>query len=310
MLIILDGPEKAGKTTIANVLKQKYGATVRHWGPVQPDDRVYAPVLQGDTLFDPEHLYVWDRCWPAEYVYARLLGRPRRLASDPWLGEWLHGRAVATAGVRAIILGPSADHLRNLRTFDDLPVHVEAERQLYERYARSFAWQPIENPHEPEAAEWIADALFDDARTTSALMERFHVVDPHIVCGPLLAPILVVGNARNPSGGGIPGSWLPFTSRMTTEFGRLFGDWAMRVMWGNQADCPIALARAPHVKLIIACGDRAVRWATHVVAGPPVVALPHPSYLYRFKREGKEVENARHQVQAALRLVQPHGMSD
>src|SRR3989304_2111146 len=103
-VIVFDGPEKAGKSTIIEALRQYAKSTkffdrvyVRHWGPVSPDDRVYAHELSQDSTCFNE-LVIWDRCWPSEYVYGNLLGRSRRGTGDPWLLEWLHGRAVQSNG--------------------------------------------------------------------------------------------------------------------------------------------------------------------------------------------------------------------
>jgi len=54
MILIIDGPEKAGKSTIIahlRELSQEIGlkVEVRAWGPVYPDDRIYTPKLQQDV---------------------------------------------------------------------------------------------------------------------------------------------------------------------------------------------------------------------------------------------------------------------
>ena len=55
-LYVFDGPEKSGKSTLIreiayHLLANKYGVTVRRWGPVTPDDRVYGPeILQAANM--------------------------------------------------------------------------------------------------------------------------------------------------------------------------------------------------------------------------------------------------------------------
>ena len=104
-IFVFDGPEKAGKSTLIDAfVKQAYPSgkfTLHRWGPVAPDDRVYAPVLRDDLVVKRSPA-IWDRSWVSEHVYASLLGRDRRLRGDPWLGEWLHGRAVYTDGIGII----------------------------------------------------------------------------------------------------------------------------------------------------------------------------------------------------------------
>ena len=301
MLILIDGPERSGKTTIANAMHDNHGATIRHWGPIDPDDRVYTPYLQQDIASNK--LTVWDRAWPAEYVYATLLHRDRRLRDDAWLGEWIHGRAVASYGARAIILGPSVERLAALRTDDDLPVDPGQERELYEEYGHRFGYEVYEQQHTPEAARSVAQILAYHAVDQRKAMNRVGATDPSILAGGTMSPILVVGEkkATQPT---IPGSWLPFSSRLATEFARtFFGDDAIKVAWSNANECPLAYARAPWVKAIIACGKIAQKWAVFTVQDKPVINVPNPAWLLRFKRGGEEAENVKRKIRAVLKQL-------
>lgn len=69
MIIVIEGPEKAGKTTLTKFLIAKKPMEIRHWGPVDPDDRVYTEQLIKDV--ESDNWIIWDRCWPSEHVYAK-----------------------------------------------------------------------------------------------------------------------------------------------------------------------------------------------------------------------------------------------
>jgi hypothetical protein len=286
-VIVIDGPEKAGKTTIIEELIKRYisldiSVTRRHWGLVNPDDRVYSDTLQADI--NSNKLIIWDRCWPSEYVYGQLgFHTDHRGTNDPWLLEWLHGRAVQTNGLRAMILGPDAQTLASHRDKSDMPVDPRMERNLYKEYAERYGWLIYENQHSTKGLDRTVASIILKYRTITCsnpvtLPPHYCALPPHY-CGPVDAKVIVVGDMRGENR--IPGSWLPFTSRMTTMFGRLFDDKAFEVGWTNAHDCPpVALAGA---KVIIACGNKAQLWVkNYVKGGKRVISVPHPSYLFRF----------------------------
>lgn len=281
-ILIVDGPEKAGKSTIIDAVArrcQQLGFTVgvRRWGQVDPDDRVYSPCLQEDARRPANDLMVWDRSWASEHVYGKLLGRDRRLVDDPWLGEWIHSRAVQTVGMRVMLLGPSVGALRELRDDSDLPVNPAEERALFDLYARRFGWTTFSNAHSLDAAERIANII----TLTAVGLARNTIAGPPTYCGPSNAPVIFVGERRNEGGGvTIPGSWLPFGSRLTSLVGRQLGDFAMRCGWTNASDCPpLAVRRAT---VLVALGKRAEMWCSYHVGHRNVVWSYHPAYAFRY----------------------------
>jgi uracil-DNA glycosylase len=111
-----------------------------------------------------------------------------------------------------------------------------------------------------------------------------HAPLPPKWCGPLDAEVVFVGNELSDKP--IPGGWLPFTSRLTTEFGRLFGDKAIQYAWTNVRDCSPFYLR--NRKGIIACGNIAHVWVRNYIENKEnkehqIIYIPHPSYLLRFK---------------------------
>lgn len=300
-VIIIDGPEKAGKTTLINelvkeLLERGIPAERVHWGPVSPDDRVYSVVLEPQCQ-DLGKVWVWDRGWPSEHVYGRLLGRDRRLSNDPWLGEWLHGRAVQVSGVRVILAGPHSSILERLRDDADLPVVPTLERQAYIEYGRRFGWTVLhDTTHTRESVRQSIDTIL--AELFSKETYAYKRWSPPNFAGPLNAEVVVVGEKLSDKH--TAGGWLPFTSYFTTLFGREFGDDAFKVLWTNASTYDPQLLRDKEV--IIACGRIATDWCRREIKGgssQKIVNIPHPSYLYRFNNE-----KARQQLEYARQVVQ------
>lgn len=299
-VVIIEGPEKAGKSTLINALIQALTerdvpAERVHWGPISPDDRVYTEPLRKHCQ-DLGKVWIWDRGWPSEHVYGKLLGRDRRLSNDSWLGEWLHGRAVQVAGARIILTGPDGDTLAALRDTTDLKVYPHQERSAYISYAAKFGWTMIENTHTQRSLDWSIDVIL--AELFSKENYSCKQWSPPNFAGPPDAKIAVVGEKLSDPDGA--GGWLPFTSYSTTQFGREFGDDAFKVLWTNAATCDPQLLR--NKETIIACGNIASDWCRREIKGGSnqrIISIPHPSYLYRFSDD-----KARQQLEYVRQAIQ------
>jgi hypothetical protein len=278
-IVVLDGPEKAGKTTLANLLVSEYGATRRHFTAEPEAGELYDLTFLRALIADSRSpgIVVWDRSWASEAVYGGYFGRDRRAARDPWIAEWLYGRAVATLGVRVMLLGPSVDRLHGTRTPDDHHIPVAVERRLFEAHAQQYGWEYcIENHHTLSAAASTAHALVTHLQVRGALLEGDGVTVPDYV-GPPDPRVLVVGESRN-AWGHYPGGWAPFTSWYTTRFGRLFGPPGINFGWTN-ADVvsPDIIDRAEHVVACGAVAHKAVRLVRR-----DALEVPHPAWFYRW----------------------------
>jgi len=279
VIFLIDGPEKAGKTTLISELASSNSSIkVRHWGPVDPDDRVYLELLKHDAL--SPNIFVWDRAWPSEHVYAKLLNRNRRLKNDPWLGEWLYGRAVmASGGVRIMVLR-SPELLRKYRTPDDLDVDVAEEHRSYWEYATKFRYLIFNNDDNPSTIREFGATLSAWMREWQAKFVESPLKLPSYA-GTLTPSIIVVGESLS-SGRGIPGSWLPFTSPATIKFARMFGDRAITNMgWTNINGIPKSMLGT---KALIACGQKAGQWISNNGANV-ALHLPHPAHWFRYNNE-------------------------
>lgn len=307
-MMMIDGPEKAGKTTVIRKITQIWESTVgtgrvhmQHWGPVSPDDRVYSTDLRAavELAVRPTELVIWDRGWAAEHVYGKLLNRQeRRLAEDPWLGEWLHSRAVQSVGSCFIITAPE-ELLSNRRTADDLKVPIADEKRMFEEYAVRFGWRQfctvktdrhVIMGNRVILATESDDILEQTARTMLTAVGRDMsgplYNPPPAYCGPRGAKVIFVGEALSDNPG-VPGAWLPFSSRYTTMLGRMLEDDAFKCGWTNARDCAPQQLRSASV--IVSCGEAAAHWVGGYVNPQQHVNIPHPSYLFRYNN-GKNDE--------------------
>lgn len=301
MIIIFDGPEKVGKTTIINALAKwltddNMAVKILKWGPVDPDDRVYTPALQ-ECARSPGEIFIWDRSWASEHVYALLLNRNRRLRLDPWLGEWLHGRAVTPNGLLYMVLPPfQSDAFIRDRDSTDLDVDPNVETALFSHYADRFSWRKILGTRNTSWLNNTVKSIIGD------IMKKFsectpysygiNYTDPNLFAGPANASVLFVGESPS-SGESIPGSWLPFTSRLTTKLGRTLGDGAMQCGWTNAS---VADPRwLSFRKVVVSCGRVAQKWVEKHAdwKTSKILCIPHPSWLYRYNNERTITERDR-----------------
>lgn len=247
MIIVLEGPEKVGKTTLANKIAEETGATIRHWGQIKPDDRAYTSQLKRDSLSD--EWFIWDRCWPSEHVYGKLLERGRRLAEDPWLGEWLHGRA---ARIRIIMVPDRLERLEELRDETDLPVRPSDELLAYSKYARRFGYKVLVN----EYTEKSLNEMWDTIRKRMIPQNMMKGVKPKDVAGDIRNGIVWIEELEAKTTG-IPGGWMPFSSPEATRFARQFGDEVFDYAYTGEGQIdPLLLAD----KGVIAFGDSVGEW--------------------------------------------------
>lgn len=141
-VLVVDGAEKSGKSTLIRVITDGWEgqSRVRRWGPVTSDTE-YLTALREDVEFPG--LVVWDRSWASEHVYSVLMNRPGRLRTDPWLGEWLYGRAVDLK----VVLDSHGDQRAARRDETDLPVNPYVEGAAFSEYASKYGWWVLHNDY-------------------------------------------------------------------------------------------------------------------------------------------------------------------
>ena len=295
-LVLLTGPEKAGKTTLARALVAEWdkrfpfvGSFYRHWSAISHDDEYAAALKEDRKLVASGQLVVWDRGWPCEHVYSQLLpetldtGRNQkrilsRLYADPWLGEWLYGRAFDMK----VIVTREPEQLTADRDETDLPCDPEEEYNKYVEYGQRFGYLRISGINTPEAS---AVGLLN--RWDRAYRQR--LVYPEYV-GPSTPVVTVVAEplAAKP---GFRGAYLPFTSRLAIPLGRIIGDKALQIGWAD-------IGQRIDSELVLACGSQAAEWCYHVYGDDPgktIVYSPHPSFVFR--NNGGRADKARDRLE-------------
>lgn len=283
-LYVFDGPEKSGKTTVIREIAYKllelgYGVTVRRWGPISPDDRVYGPeILQAATMPD-KHITLWDRSWAAEHVYANLLGRDRRSANDPFIVAWLHDRPLTAIGKGTIILAPNTQWSIDRRDQTDIPCDPELERKAFIRYGFENRWELLVNSFLGGAAATANAWLWTTFYPTQEKLKTYELKPPAYF-GPPDSPVVIVGSLDSED---YPGGWGPFRSRSSLTFGREFGYDVNKIGWATAHECPPAPLRKGR-RLIVAVGEIAHLWVKSFVAPEKhveVIAVPSPAWAYR-----------------------------
>lgn len=304
-VLIIDGPEKTGKTTTIELVRNMLSlrgvkSEYIHWGMVS-DYIDYADLLQKHTKMR-DVIYVWDRAWPSEYVYGKLLNREfHTMTNDPWLGAWCLDRAADANGLKVILLPDNIEAVRKERDQSDMKVPVLGEVMLYNDYARMFGWDVYKVRHSTASQVNAAEQI------VSKLMNRMHMVsDPTRVCGPINSPVMFIGEVK--SNQYIPGGFLPFSSRFTTMFGRDLGNYAIQSRWSNISDVVPEDFRL--IDLVVLCGQVAYTEyhnyiGKEVSSSTRVIAIPHPSYLYRYNttRVRLAKETALEQVNSVLKEI-------
>jgi hypothetical protein len=225
MIVVFDGPEKAGKTTlIYSVAAYLQGfnqdVKITKWGPLATDDREYTPVIR-EQLAARHVVHLWDRSWASEHVYGNLLGRDRRLANDPWLGEWLHRRALIGNGMAYMVLPALAGQNIGLRDSSDLDVDVYSERAVFHNYATQFRWGVVYNNYDEDSLRRHALEI------GSRILRSFPRVDD-----PRASVLFVGENLRDVPE--FPGRLLPFSgSKLQIDFARRIGEPAILARWND-----------------------------------------------------------------------------
>jgi len=269
MIIVIEGPEKSGKSTLAKALQSIKPMEIRHWGPVFPDDRVYKDQLIKDSR--SEKWVIWDRCWPSEYVYGNLLKRDRRLSNDSWLGEWLYGRAIKSSGVGIIMLPLEVNKMVNLRDQSDLNVDPYEEVKLYRKYAIDYGWTICPNDY-----EWnFMDQTLAYVQKRMIEVGLWNLMKPPEIVGDPRSKIVFVGDKKGCVKDDLPGSWLPFTSSVSTKFFRLLGNRVFNCAWTF-----VKAVEDEYLddKTIIACGAEAQKWCIKIRCNR-IFSIPHPYIL-------------------------------
>ena len=287
-MITISGPEKAGKTTlmaeIARQLRPQDDNPIdhpevfmRHWGPVQSDTEFLDGLKADIEKVSRGEWVIWDRSWICDHAYSYLLDRDRRFGNDPWLAQWLYGRAVDAVGVQAILVSHRSAEAAARRDDTDLPVDPELERMAYIKYANRFDLTVLVNFYTAQSVAYNAARIIDIARQRAP-----QTLLPPAYAGLREATIVVVGDIRNERSR-MEGSWLPFTSPYTMRLAKVVEGAAHLIGWTNAGEIAPGIIYRPG-RYYVACGARAATWVRSYVAADEahVCDIIHPASLYRW----------------------------
>lgn len=152
MLVVVEGPEKVGKTTLIKFLEQYWndrffqdevsidegGTQIQgvHYIHHVKGDSNHARIM-ADLAFCRDHwdcLVLMDRWWLSELVYRPHDGEPNTLPLSPWELEARYGGLADALGVRILLQG-DPERLRAARTPDDIDIDPAHEMLMYEMLA-------------------------------------------------------------------------------------------------------------------------------------------------------------------------------
>jgi len=149
-LIILDGPDGAGKTTLAQYYVKKHGAIYMHL-TYRFKDNMFAyhtaMLLKACKLVDQGHLVIIDRLWMSELVYAKVF---RNGSKWPFMSRFLDRIILKYSGIYVMCVPESSreylTHYDELKTLRD--EMYESMFNVHYEYVR--LWQKTQDecwPH-------------------------------------------------------------------------------------------------------------------------------------------------------------------
>lgn len=271
MLLVVDGPEKAGKSTLIRRIEQRsktwgwtHTAVVHLRYPLDPKILVKA----FDLATRDDLLVVLDRSWASDVVYGRLVRGHKPPTVPEWWYAWAADLPAMTLGARVVVLPPC--RLATLED-DDHPVPWETERDAFLGYATKWGWTVVD-PLRPTVVQDVGEAV----------LTAFHAGERAPKWSGDRCPSLVwVGEARNPRSRDVL-AWGPLTSRFWRKEVEQRLDEVLSA-WPAVAATNLADVQDP--KALFRCATTVVAYGTEAwkVLGPMgAQARPHPSYKHRW----------------------------
>ena len=136
MLVVLEGPEKVGKTTFSNRLTEWWlkNRDTDVWYVHRPREVNVPHLVEQDLKWVemmPQDLVIFDRFYPSDLVYRTWDGEPSRFPLNADYMERTYGPWIDRLGLRILLLGDPQE-LAQRRTSDDVPIDPALEQRLYE----------------------------------------------------------------------------------------------------------------------------------------------------------------------------------
>lgn len=151
-LVIFEGPEAAGKSTLIDALIERWGSNFhyRHWGPRESWLEYCQPLFDDvkATREDPHLLVVWSRSWLSRAVYNQLLTQGHSVPKTV-LKELDH-IVVRSGGFLFLVTSPvnvllqrRLDRLSDPNSKPDHPLDPEKEQDEFFKQNSSRKWKML-----------------------------------------------------------------------------------------------------------------------------------------------------------------------
>jgi thymidylate kinase len=303
-LILIEGPDGTGKSTLAAQFKQDLGAIVLHqryrW-----KNRMFhyhtAVLRRALKLVDQGHLVVLDRLWPSELIYGQVY---RGGSPIPLEGRFMDRVLLKHASLYIFCGGDpkviAERHAKLKQQRDELyESHIEQLALAYDRFVKDFAsvgdfWRFDVMKYSIEDDGAYPSDYVKRAATRLDLWRKrqfqpaLSFSQQNVLGHAAWAKFLFVGDKCNQKHRGMLWPFYEYgnCSLFMTECLHDLGFREELGMWTNAnagAEFNALLEFRPHLK-VIALGAEA-HDALHA-AGVKHEAVPHPQYGRRFDRDG------------------------
>lgn len=303
MIIVLEGPDGSGKTTLAQHLVKKYDAHYMHL-TYRFKDRMFtyhtAALERALAIEKTGKMVVIDRWWPSINIYDDVF---RKRRTFPMAGRMLD-RAGMHGGVVYVLCLPM-DREQHLKEFEARRAEGGEMYDTVEEICEGY--QLWENQNSSRVDVITYDRFYHGGnldRVAGKIRERWfdlNRVIPHWFQGTRLTggnvfdpKIMIIGEQSNPKGR--HKVW-PFyehghSSLWLTETLDQANIPESNIVWANAIDeegwsSPSLLSKlygqtAHTLKGVVALGGRA-RDVAHIAGIPKVLELYHPAYVKRFQ---------------------------
>jgi len=306
-IIVLDGPDASGKSTLAKTMQELYGAKILH-ATYRFKNNMFAyhtAILKKAIAESQKGLVVIDRLWLSEQVYANVF---RGGSKWPLAGRFID-RMLLRFGALNVICLPSAvtvsveNHRKNLdpsHPYDDDKV-----RELYAGY--DAAWGRLKYRHDYARYSFDKDGqnTYDYADYLVVRLMQVQALQPNDLDARQwpefrnfggsvkLSKTLIVGERSNPKWNSV--NW-PFyehgnSSLFLAKALETIGAGEPSLCFMNaveggrfQNTTELWISRLAETKRVVCLGNVAYRTVRRLVPGTKRVRLvPHPAYYQRFK---------------------------
>lgn len=312
-VIVLEGPDCAGKSTLAEFLHLQWGAKVMHQSYKFKDrmHQYHTAVLERVLKEREKQPVIVDRWWPSEAIYADAF---RGGTKWPMMGRMLDRVAIQHGFIYVSCL-PASDPQRHLAMFNE---RAEAGGELFTTMGEVANMYRLWDDRMRRRLDTAHYDMFTDGQDLSGFAQRLE--DLHVTLmdqtpgwwrrcptrqwsGQGQSPdVLIVGEKSNPKGRHL--AW-PFfehanSSLWLTQLLANIGLKEERLAWVNAIDSrdwvdTLLLSRIVDEigpRTIVALGTKA-RMALNTIDAEHW-HLPHPAYVRRFRDAAEYVQTLTH----------------